>query len=173
MRTKSGLRLMFVGMIAAAVAIPSLGSLGSADPVDTRGNWLNPAAPGELVYPDGELVSRPAVGTSATAVDQARAVELGRNSHFPAALRHGEPEVALRQVSTVHRGTLPEGSKYRTDYQNRVMWVLTYRGSQPDIHGPAGLTSEQRRKAVSHNGCVFVLMIDGSSGELVEAHQFC
>jgi len=53
------------------------------------------------------------------------------------------------------------------------MWVVTYYGSTPDVHGPATMTTVEREQLRQSLACVFVVMVDAQTAVAAESNQFC
>lgn len=155
--------------IAAAMAVPiALSSAAtSASSARPDPSWLRADTTAEVAYPDGATVARPAVALAAAKLDRDGAVERVDAAAFPPELQPGTPEVALRSVTRHLKG------ETKAEYADRLAWVVTYRGSQPQVRGPMTMTRENREKLTSSLYCVMVFLVDAGTGEVFDAQQYC
>jgi hypothetical protein len=99
------------------------------------------------------------------AVDSEKALAIAmRDQNFGSAMQPGTPTVTLRMV----RIGLPEDEP-----TPRLAWVLTWRNSKLDLHGPIGLSAEKRAEIVANASCVFLVVIDATTGSTEYVAQLC
>jgi hypothetical protein len=128
-------------------------------------NWLRADVPDKVEYPSGDITTMPADRSAAIKKSDALAVVAANG--LPSDLLTGTPEVALRAVTKQLKGNTT------ADYRDRLTWVVTYRGSPPDVKGPATLSDEKREGIKGSLECVMVLLVDADTGELYDARQYC
>ena len=155
--------------IATAIAVPMAIASAAAPPSSARPDpsWLRADTTAEVAYPDGATVARPAVQLAAAKLDRDGAVAKVRAAAFPPELQPGTPEVALRSVTRQLKG------QTAAEYADRLTWVVTYRGSQPQVRGPVTMTPDRREKLTASLYCVMVFLVDAGTGEVFDAQQHC
>ncbi|WP_344505929.1 hypothetical protein [Dactylosporangium maewongense] len=155
--------------IAAAVVVPIVmaSAANSAPSARPDPGWLRADTTADVVYPDGATVARPAIQAAAPKVDRGSAVAKVRSAGFAEELQPGTPEVALRSVTRQLKG------QAAADYADRLAWVVTYRGSQPQVRGPMTMKQEERKKLSASLYCVMVFLVDAGTSEVFDAQQFC
>ena len=87
-----------------------------------------------------------------------------RGQDFGPEMQPGTPTVTLRMVTVGPPEDHPAA---------RPAWVLTWRNSRLDLHGPVTLSAEKRAELIANANCVFVVVIDATSGSAEYAAQFC
>lgn len=98
--------------------------------------------------------------TSADALAAFWAGDFGRSY---ASLATGRPAIVLRVAQDGSFGLPNDVSTYR----NRLVWVMTFGGSPPDLRGPSVVT------AAAGLSCSFVYLADAQTGQAVDAFQTC
>jgi hypothetical protein len=147
--------------VPTAVAIAA----NSSSSVEPDPAWLRADTTAEVAYPDAATVARPAMRVAT--VDPDAAVAEIEKAGFSPDMRPGTPEVALRSVTRHPKG------QTRPEYADRLAWVVTYRGSAPDVHGPMTMTQERREQLNASLYCVMVFLVDADNGDLFDAQQYC
>lgn len=150
-------------------------SSGPAGASDARGEsraslapWTpSPAAKDEVVYAGFGLRSRPAPATAVVGVSGAAAVSVTKSTDFAdRGLLPGSPVVELRTLSDGDVAPDDTGSVATKSLDNRLVWMITYRNSPPDVKGPAGA-------AIPPQNCDFALAVDAVTLTIVASFQTC
>jgi len=159
--------MLIVAIVSGGFAVPAMAASAqnpsgrpNADP-----NWLRTDSVNSVEYPGGEIISRPA--SVRARLSRAQALTTVDSAGFPAELRPGAPEVALRFVTNKPRG------KSQPEYVDRLAWLIAYRGSQPQLRGPATLADAQRKQLLASLYCLTLFVVDANTAELIEVQQFC
>lgn len=99
------------------------------------------------------------------AVDSENAVGIAmRDQNFGPEMQPGTPLVTLRFVRL---GLLED------EPTPHLAWVLTWRNSKPDLHGPPGLSAEKRAEIAANSDCIFLVVIDATTGSTEYVAQLC
>jgi hypothetical protein len=56
--------------------------------------------------------------------------------------------------------------------QTSLAWVLVWANSKPDIKGP-GLDQAEKEKRAASMSCVFVMIVDATTNEVLDSRQIC
>jgi hypothetical protein len=163
-------QVITVGLIVTAVLLgtPMIFSAigrGASAGRDHDPNWLRSDVPDKVEYPSGDITTMPA--DRSAAIKKSDALAAVTANGLPSHLLTGTPEVELRAVTKQLRGNTT------ADYRDRLTWVVTYRGSPPDVRGPVNLSDEERNSIEASLDCVMVLLVDADTGELYDARQYC
>jgi hypothetical protein len=121
---------------------------------------VNPS--GTVRYARG-LKTEPVRAGTAAKVSPAAALDAAKRVPFRKELQPGEPAVALRVVTI---GEEAFGA------QTSLAWVLVWANSKPDIKGPGLDQAEKERRAASMS-CVFVMIVDATTNEVLDSRQIC
>jgi hypothetical protein len=119
--------------------------------------------PGTIRYARG-LTSDPVREEVVPRISRSAAVETAGGSGFGEELQPGEPAVALRMVTV---GDPEAGAR------PSLAWVLVWKDSKPDIKGPLKLTRAERARLADQVACIFVMAVDATTGQALEARQIC
>lgn len=153
--------------LPAVLAAPSASTPIDASKASPRGLLADPFAPPgaaeRIVYADG-LVSDPLPNPPAGVITAVTAIQSALSDRISSELRPGEPTATLRSVTV---GPVGESGTTASP-----AWILTWRGSKPDIHGPVGLSTALRQK-LENSECIFVVVVDAESGAVTDTRQFC
>jgi hypothetical protein len=100
----------------------------------------------------------------AAKVSHAAALDAAKKVPFGDELQPGEPAVALRMVTIGEEASVAKTS---------LAWVLVWANSKPDVKGPVGLTQTEKDKIAEKMTCVFVMIVDATTNEVVDTRQVC
>ena len=125
----------------------------------------DPASPRRIHYAP-MLISDPlATPPPAVAVSSDEALAIAkRDQDFGTAMQPGVPTATLRMVAIGSPDERPAP---------RLAWVLSWRNSRMDLHGPPTLSAERRAEMIAKAECVFVVVVDATSGTTDYVAQFC
>lgn len=125
----------------------------------------DPASPRRIHYTP-MLISDPLpTPPPAIAVNSDEAMAIAkRDQDFGSAMQPGVPTASLRMVTIGSPDDKPAP---------RLAWVLTWRNSRMDLHGPPTLSAEKRAEMVANAKCVFVVVVDATTGSTEYVTQLC
>lgn len=127
-----------------------------------------PPAPGEKVYGAFGLRSLSAPADAHPLITTVQADAVADATDFASrGLLPGTPNVELRLVSDGDFPLRDDGSREPQTLNRRLVWMLTYHGSPPDVKGPPGAA------ALPPQTCDFVLGVDAISSDIVQSFQTC
>ena len=165
-KTRTRLHLAILAVIGSAVAVVPLSGVANAEP----SYKLQSGSP-EKLYAKAHIVSRPASDGRKAAVTVDEALARVKGTGFGIDVTPGVPTVELRSVSTTPDYVSSDGFKVNV-LADRLAWVVTYSGSAPQVRGRLGLSEEYRAQAATLK-CDMVFMVDATSKEVLDIHQFC
>ena len=104
-----------------------------------------------------------------------------QHAALSSALRIGDPDpgatplVALREVTfdSAMGAQLPAGVDDSLRVDDTLAWVVVYPHSTPVPRGPPGLSSSARAAIVASESCIWVVVIDASTGSGIDNEQIC
>ena len=127
----------------------------------------SPPAPGEIIYPGFGVRTLPAPADLTPAVTLQDALKNPDVADFQSGgLAPGTPDASLRLFS--NGDVPPDSSAPPNPVRLRPVWVLTYRNSPADYHGPVGFVPPSPRPM-----CDFFIAIDATTGTTLLLAQDC
>jgi hypothetical protein len=141
---------------------------GPAKPVGNP--FASPTSATEINYGTG-LKTRPAPRNAVAAVAASRARSIAA-THAIKSLASVTPIATLRLVDLDPSMGSASGPSVNV-VRNRLAWVMTYPNSEPQIYGPANLTATDRKALAAKTECIFLVVVDASSGAPVDSEQVC
>ena len=132
--------------------------------------FASPTSAVEINYGTG-LKTRPAPLNAVAAVAASRARSIAA-THAITSLASATPIATLRLVDLDPSMGSASGPSVNV-VRNRLAWVMTYPNSEPQIYGPANLTAADRKALAAKTECIFLVVVDASSGAPVDSEQVC
>jgi hypothetical protein len=84
---------------------------------------------------------------------------------FGDELQPGDPDVALRLVTI--------GDPAFSNQTPSLSWVLVWADSRLDRKGGRGLNSVERGQEIARVSCVFVMVVDATTTQVLDSRQIC
>lgn len=171
-------RQIGLGILLLCTLMASLGwGLGAASPAKTSGvsHWPTPAEAMADDFAGASIImDEPAPGDSA-AVDIARALMVVSEAGFPPDMQAGAPETALKVVTSSPDSGSAELGETSSGYENKLAWVVMYRGDGSASTGRMPITGPEQDLAPPEplKDCVSIFVIDAQSAVLLDVVQLC
>jgi hypothetical protein len=164
-----GLLVAACGSSSVQVADPPNPSPRGVAVSKTRPRNFEPSSFNDVNSPETvkyapSLKTEPVRAGTAAKVSRARALAAAAKTPFGKELQPGEPAVALRMVTI---GEEAFGTK------TSLAWVLVWANSKPDVKGPVGVSPAERDKIAASMSCVFVIVVDATTNEVLDSRQVC
>jgi hypothetical protein len=156
------LRNRVIGLLKS----PTLGKPKTRRELIRESDPLGDPSSAMRIYYGSQVISDPLpTPPPAITVDRDEALAIARREqNFGSAAQPGTPAATLRMVTV----GLPD-----EEPTPHPAWILTWKNSTPQLHGPPSLSAERRAEIIGNTACVFIVVIDASTGSAKYAGQLC
>lgn len=150
---------------AATSGVPSAGSAKTSSRKLATNPFDVPSSDRRIVYSDG-LISDPVPANTSVRpqISADQALDIANRNIVSREKQPGDPTATLRLVSVGYLGQDASAVPH-------LAWVLTWLGGKASPRGP--ISDDERKRLVASLRCVFVSVIDATTGDIQDDRQIC